>query len=76
MEVIFELFSTFIRILVIEILFGAVFYWIGWSVCKAVTFGRYPNSLKSLSAKNKETPVFIVGLAVCLAVFLSFIYWG
>ena len=72
MEVIFELFSTFIRILVIEILFGTVFYWIG----KAVTFGRYPNSLKSLSAKNKETPVFIVGLAVCLAVFLSFIYWG
>jgi len=76
MEVIFELFSTFIRIFIIEILLGTVFYWIGWTVCKAFSFGKYPNFLQSSSGKNKETLVFIVGLAACLAVFLSFIFWG
>jgi hypothetical protein len=33
MEVIVELLSTYVRILVVEILFLSVFYWVGWPVC-------------------------------------------
>ena len=76
MEVIVELLSAFVRVLVVKILFGTVFYWIGWSVCKAVTLGRYPNSLQSSVKKNRNTLVPLVGLAVSLGFFLLFLYWG
>ena len=76
MEVILELLSTFVRVLVVEILFGTIFYWIGWGVCKAVTFGKYPDSLQPSNGEKKDTLVFIVGLLVCLGIFLCFIYWG
>jgi hypothetical protein len=75
MEIIAELLSTIVRFLVIEILFWTVFYWIGWSVCKIVTFGNYPDSLDKPNGKNRDVLVSFVGLAVSLATFISFIYW-
>jgi hypothetical protein len=74
MEVIVELLSTYVRILVVEILFGTVFYWVGWPVCKAVTFGRYPNSLASSNGKNRNAMVSLVGVTASLGIFLCFIY--
>jgi hypothetical protein len=74
MEVIVELLSTHVRVLVVEILFGSVFYWVGWPVCKAITFGRYPNSLASSNGKNRDVMVSLVGVTVSLGVFLCFIY--
>ena len=65
-----------VRILIIEILFYGVFYWIGWAVCKVFTFGKYPNSLLSSNNKDKSTLVFLIGMAVSIAIFLTFIYWG
>jgi hypothetical protein len=76
MEVLVELLFTFIRILILEILIGVVFYWIGWGVCKVVTFGRYPNSSQPTHRKNRDTRVVVVGIAVSLAIFLMGIYWG
>ena len=76
MEVIVELLSTFVRVLVVVILFGTVFYWIGWSVCKVITFGRYPRFLKPLRGNNMNTQVSLLGVVVFFSVFLSFIYWG
>jgi uncharacterized protein with PQ loop repeat len=76
MEVIVELSSTYVRILVVEILFGTVFYWVGWPVCKAITFGRYPNSLASSNGKNRYAIVSLMGVTVSLGIFLWFIYSG
>ena len=76
MEEIVGLLLWFVRVLVIEILFYRVFYWIGWAVCKVFTFGKYPASLLSSNNREKSTLVFLIGLAVCIAVFVAFIYWG
>ena len=54
--------------------FWDYFYWVGWPVCKAVTFGRYPNSLASSNGKNKNAMVSLVGVTVSLGIFLCFIY--
>ena len=74
MEVIVELLSTYVRIIVVEILFGTVFYWVGWPLCKVVTFGKYPNSLVSSNGKSRNAMVSLVGVTVSLGVFLCFIY--
>jgi hypothetical protein len=74
MEVIVELLSTYVRILVVEILFLSVFYWVGWPVCKAITFGRYPNSLALSNGKNRDAMVSLVSVIVSLGIFLCFIY--
>jgi hypothetical protein len=74
MEVIIELLSTYVRVLVVEILFGTVFYWVGWPLCKVVTFGRYPNYLASSNGKNRNAMVSLVGVIVSLGIFLCFIY--
>jgi hypothetical protein len=66
MEEIVGLLFTFLRILVIDVLFGMVFYWIGWPVCKIISFGRYPNSLES--PKN-DTFVSLLGLTVAWRCF-------
>lgn len=76
MELIVELLSMLVRIIVVEILFGIVFYWTGWLVCKVVTFGRYPKPMELSNGKNRDTRVFLVGFIVCLGSFLSFTYWG
>lgn len=76
MEVIVELLSSFGRVLVVDILFGTLFYWIGWSVCKIATFGNYPRPLESSNGNNRNIQLSLLGLAVCLASFLLFIYWG
>jgi ABC-type phosphate transport system permease subunit len=76
MEEIVGLLFIFLRVLILEILFWTVFYWIGWSVCKAVTFGKYPYSLVSSNKNNRNTLLPVIGGTLCLAIFMSFIYWG
>lgn len=76
MEVIVELLSTFVRVLIVEFLFGTLFYWLGWGFCKVVTLGKYPNSLPPSNRKTRETWVFVLGFIVSLVIFLAFIYWG
>ena len=75
MELIAELLTTFFRVLIVDILLGTVFYFIGWFVCKVATFGRYPHSIGKTNDKNRNLSVSLVGVATSLAVFLSFIYW-
>lgn len=75
MEEIVGLLFTCLRILVVEILFRTVLYWMGWSVCKVVTLGKYPNSMKSVGSKNRDTLVSIVGVAVGIIIFMAFINW-
>ena len=76
MEEVVGLLFWFVRILIIDILFYTVFYWIGWAVCKVFTFGKYPLSLVSSNTKEKSTLVFLIGMAVSIAIFIAFIYWG
>jgi hypothetical protein len=76
MEVVVELLFTFVRVLVVDILLGTVFYWIGYLVCKLVTLGRYPNVLGPASGEKKSTLVGVVGFVVSLGIFLFFIYWS
>ena len=76
MEVIVGLLSTFLRMLIIDFLVYTVFYWVGWSVCKVLTFCRYPKKTDQLNSKNRNTLVLIVGVTVSLGLFISFLYWG
>lgn len=76
MEEVVGLLFWFVRTLIIDILFYTVFYWIGWGVCKVFTFGKYPHSFVSSNHKEKRTLIFLVGMAVSIAIFIAFIYWG
>ena len=40
--------------LIIELFFWTVCYWVGWPICKAVTFGGYPkqNNLRRSESEN------------------------
>jgi hypothetical protein len=44
--------------LIIELFFWTVCYWVGWPICKAVTFGGYPkqnNLRRSESGSGRES---------------------
>lgn len=56
-----------------EIFFGTICYWIGWPICKLVTFGRYPSSkvyLEDYSGNNQGFWCSAVGLVILVVVGL------
>ena len=62
--------------LVIEVLFHFVFYYIGWPICKIVTFGKYPNRSKSEfldKTDQQQTWCGFIGFLVVLFVILYFL---
>lgn len=59
-----------------EIFFGTICYWVGWPICKVLTFGKYPSSsqvvyLENCSARNVGFWCSAVG---SLTLLLSAIY--
>ncbi|MDO6566074.1 hypothetical protein Q4561_03300 [Alteromonas sp. 1_MG-2023] len=64
--------------LVMEFFFWTICYWIGWPICRAVTFGAYPkqNNVSEEgsfggSSSNQHSGAWcaLVGLAVVVSVF-------
>lgn len=58
-----------------EIFFGTICYWIGWPICKILTFGRYPSSkqivyLDDYNGRNQGFWCSAVGLIVLIIVSL------
>ena len=49
---------------VVEVLLVGIFYWPGWLVCRALTFGRYP---PSQSTPHNREFVALVALATFIA---------
>ena len=37
-------FFRFIGYILAEIFFATICYWVGWPICKLITFGKYPSS--------------------------------
>ena len=62
--------ARFIGYVVSELIFGAVFYFIGWPSVKLATLGRYP--VKGwLSGSREETYVCCVGVVVFVIVLMA-----
>ncbi len=64
-----------------EIFFGTICYWVGWPVCKILTFGKYPSSkqvvyLDDYSGQRDGFWCSAIGLlviiALCVFVFQHF----
>lgn len=79
MENIFgEIGRAFIRgigYILAEIFYGTICYWVGWPICKLVTFGKYPQSkqvvyLDDYSGSNKGFWCSAVGLITIIIVGL------
>jgi len=75
MEETFGLLLGFLRVVIVELLLYRVFYWIGWPACKLLSFGKYPSTQPNSNTRNRKTLVFLVGIAVSLAIFMTYIYW-
>lgn len=61
--------------IIAEIFFGTICYWVGWPICKVVTFGKYPSSeqlvyLEDYSGGNNGFWCSAVGLLVLVFVGL------
>lgn len=54
-----------------EIFFGTICYWVGWPICKILTFGKYPSSsqvvyLENYKARDTGFWCSVVGLLTLL----------
>ena len=73
-----ELGKGFIRgigYILAEIFFGTICYWVGWPICKLVTFGKYPSSnqivyLDDYSNRNKGFWCSAVGFIAIIFIVL------
>ena len=81
-DIIGEIGRGFLRAIgyiIAEIVFGTVCYWIGWPICKLITFGKYPSSNQVVYLDdyngNRENGFWCsaVGLIVLIS---SLLYFG
>jgi hypothetical protein len=55
-----------------EVILQAVFYWPGWIVLRALTFGRYP---PSRGGEHNRAFVAVLGLAFCICLICIPLSW-
>lgn len=60
MDTLLELGARFIGYLLAEIIFGTLFYWLGWPWVKLLSLGQYPRQRWG-SGTREETYVACVG---------------
>jgi hypothetical protein len=71
-----ELAKGFFRVLaflVVEIVFGKVCYFLGWPVCKLLSFGKYPSANQMVPSESNAKQSYwcsFAGLVVLLAVIV------
>lgn len=58
----------FVATIVFEFIFYTACYYIGWPICKVVTFGKYPSSVPG--QKQSKWPVCLVGVLVVVALIV------
>lgn len=72
MEEIVSGFFRAIGFILAEIFFNTICYWVGWPLCKVLTFGNYPRPQTSsfgLERNQSGTWCSIVGLLTIVFVF-------
>lgn len=61
---------------VAEILFGTICYWVGWPICKLLTFGRHPpsNQIVYLDDYSNRRSGFWCSMVGFVAIILGVLY--
>ena len=65
-------FFRLIGYILAEIFFGTICYWVGWPICKILSFGKYPASqqvvyLDNYSGRREGFWCSAIGLVVIIA---------
>ena len=61
--------------LIAEIFYRTICYWIGWPICKIITFGKYPKAKNAVYFEERVDSIFwccAIGLLTLIAVLLYF----
>lgn len=75
LEAITKGFFRAIGYILAEIFYRTICYWIGWPVCKILTFGIYPKSKQVVYFEDDRPSTFwcsAVGLIILIAALLYF----
>jgi hypothetical protein len=56
---------------VLEVLLVGIFYWPGWLICRALTFGRYPPSQDTPHNREFVAIVALVAFIALLTIYYS-----
>lgn len=59
----------------IEFLFNFVFYYIGWPICKILTFGKYPKSVDYDYLHTERRDGYMCSFVGCAAVLIGLTIW-
>ncbi|QTH62643.1 hypothetical protein J1N51_07580 [Psychrosphaera ytuae] len=62
--------------LFVDLIFNFVFYYIGWPICKLVSFGKYPKPVNYdyLHTENRQGLLCsFVGFFACLLLFIGWV---